>query len=58
VTGIAGPDGGSVEKPVGTVFIALCYQQQTAIVIRKQFVGNRHQIRTQTIKTALEWLLA
>jgi nicotinamide-nucleotide amidase len=57
VTGIAGPDGGSVEKPVGTVFIARCYRHETATVIRKQFIGNRHQIRTQTIKTALEWLL-
>jgi len=57
VTGIAGPDGGSLEKPVGTVFIARCYKHETANVIRKQFVGNRHQIRTQTIKTALEWLL-
>ena len=57
VTGIAGPDGGSLEKPVGTVFIARCYRQQTAEVVRKYYLGNRHQIRTQTVKTALEWLL-
>jgi len=57
VTGIAGPDGGSLEKPVGTVFIALCYKNEAAKIVRKQFVGNRHQIRTQTVKTALEWLL-
>ena len=53
VTGIAGPDGGSVEKPVGTVFIALarsdsqrCYQQY--------FQGTRHDIRQQTIHFALK----
>lgn len=57
VTGIAGPDGGSLEKPVGTVFIARCYKQQAAEVIRKYYFGSRHQIRTQTVKTALEWLL-
>lgn len=57
VTGIAGPDGGSLEKPVGTVFIARCYQNQTAEVLKKHFLGNRHQIRIQTAKTALAWLL-
>lgn len=57
VTGIAGPDGGSLEKPVGTIFIARCHKQQAAEVLRKHYVGNRHQIRTQTVKTALEWLL-
>ena len=57
VTGIAGPDGGSVEKPIGTVFIAWCYKNAVATVIKQHFSGNRHQIRTQTIKTALEGLL-
>ncbi|MEI6707592.1 MAG: CinA family protein [Methylococcales bacterium] len=57
VTGIAGPDGGSVEKPIGTVFIAWCYRNETATVIKHHFSGNRQQIRTQTIKTALEGLL-
>ncbi len=58
VTGIAGPDGGSLEKPVGTVFIAWCYKNEATKVVRKQFLGNRHQIRTQTVKTALEGLLS
>jgi nicotinamide-nucleotide amidase len=57
VTGIAGPDGGSVEKPLGTVFIARCYKNEPADIIRKHYVGNRHQVRMQTVKTALEWLL-
>jgi nicotinamide-nucleotide amidase len=57
VTGIAGPDGGSEEKPLGTVFIARCYKNEPADIIRKHYVGNRRQVRTQTVKTALEWLL-
>lgn len=57
VTGIAGPDGGSLEKPVGTVFIARCDKNETARGFKKQFWGNRHQIRTQTIRMALAWLL-
>ncbi len=58
VTGIAGPDGGSPEKPVGTVFIAWEHKDGTAKVVKKQFSGNRKQIREQTVKSALEgiWL--
>ena len=44
VTGIAGPDGGTPEKPVGTVFIAWADKYGEARVVRKQFVGNRRQI--------------
>ncbi|MBF6647960.1 CinA family protein [Methylobacter sp. BlB1] len=54
VTGIAGPDGGSPEKPVGTVFIAWQYKDGGCEVIKKQFAGARHQIRRQTVKTAIE----
>lgn len=54
VTGIAGPDGGTAEKPVGTVFIAWAYKDGAAKVIKKQFAGNRKQIRAQTVKSALE----
>jgi competence/damage-inducible protein CinA-like protein len=55
VTGIAGPDGGSEDKPVGTVFISLaapdgCWTK------RFQFGGNRDEIRTLTAWTALDWL--
>ena len=55
VTGIAGPDGGSVEKPVGTVFIALaaaegCWSRCF------QFNGSRDEIRTMTAWNALDWL--
>ena len=54
VTGIAGPDGGTAEKPVGTVFIAWAYKNQDVKVVQKKLTGNRHQIRRQTVKIALE----
>ena len=55
VTGIAGPDGGSADKPVGTVFIALAgpYGER---VERFHFPGNREQVRVRTACTALDWL--
>jgi nicotinamide-nucleotide amidase len=58
VTGIAGPDGGTPDKPVGTVFIAWTDKNGAAKVARKQFSGNRRQIREQTVKSAVEgiWL--
>jgi nicotinamide-nucleotide amidase len=54
VTGIAGPDGGTAEKPVGTVFIAWAYKNKSVKVIQKTLTGNRHQIRRQTVKSAIE----
>ncbi|MFU8788315.1 MAG: CinA family protein [Methylobacter sp.] len=58
VTGIAGPDGGTPEKPVGTVFIAWAAKNGKVEVAKKQFSGNRRQIRAQTVACALEgvWL--
>lgn len=53
VTGIAGPGGGSTAKPVGTVFIAWAYKHKAVKVVQMQFVGNRHEIRKQTVKCAL-----
>ncbi len=54
VTGIAGPEGGTAEKPIGTVFIAWAYKNQEIKVIQKKLTGNRHEIRRQTVKIALE----
>ncbi|MDP2903436.1 MAG: CinA family protein [Methylovulum sp.] len=54
VTGIAGPDGGTPGHPVGTVFIAWKSKDEDALVVKKQFSGNRHQIRAQTVKIAIE----
>ena len=53
VTGIAGPTGGSKEKPVGTVFIAWQAKNSQAIVKEYLFKGDRLQIRQQAIAQAL-----
>jgi len=52
VTGVAGPGGGSEEKPVGMVCIASCYQ---GVLISKRFdfKGDREQVRKQTVEEAI-----
>lgn len=54
VTGIAGPGGGSVEKPVGTVFIAWHNKNTEPVIRQYMFTGNRQQIRQQSIVQALK----
>ncbi|MDI6852836.1 MAG: competence/damage-inducible protein A [Deltaproteobacteria bacterium] len=55
VTGIAGPTGGTPEKPVGTVYIGLATPQ--GVEARHHlFHGGREQIKTLTAQTALNWL--
>ena len=59
ITGIAGPDGGSNEKPVGTVWIALAAKGGT-FTRKSIFPGNRETIRlraAQTAMTMLRWKL-
>jgi nicotinamide-nucleotide amidase len=57
VSGVAGPGGGSAEKPVGTVWIAWG-DGERLISQRFQFDGDRYQIRRQTVKAALAGLLS
>lgn len=60
VTGIAGPDGGTPDKPVGTVFIAWADkygEAKVAKVVKKQLSGNRRQIREQTVRCAIEGVM-
>jgi nicotinamide-nucleotide amidase len=57
VTGIAGPDGGTKEKPVGLVYLALAQSDQDAMVKRYVFAGSRTDIRRATVAAALELLL-
>ena len=52
VTGIAGPGGGSKEKPVGLVYIA-CHICGTTTVKEYHFKGNRSKIREATVSAAL-----
>ena len=56
VTGIAGPDGGTPDKPVGLVFIALAVPGATRVE-RRIFSGDREAIKQQTAERSLELLL-
>lgn len=53
VTGIAGPDGGSAEKPVGLVYIGFAGKGRRTRSFRFVFDGDRTTIRLATTKTAL-----
>jgi nicotinamide-nucleotide amidase len=55
VTGVAGPDGGSPEKPVGTTWVA-CAGPSRSLAERSQFPGDRHQNRTWSVAAALDLL--
>ncbi len=57
VTGIAGPDGGSADKPVGTVWLALAGRSGVLRAWREQFGGDRTQVREATVVSALQALL-
>ncbi|WP_447589808.1 CinA family protein [Aquipseudomonas campi] len=56
VSGVAGPGGGSPEKPVGTVWLAWG-DGQRLVSLRKQFSGDRDQVRRSTVECALQGLL-
>lgn len=54
-TGIAGPDGGTEEKPVGLVYIG-CYVCGKTSVKECHFTGNRQKIRDNTVTAALDFM--
>ena len=56
VTGVAGPGGGSDDKPVGTVWIALASVEQMLAKLY-QFDGDRQAVRAATLIAAIEALL-
>lgn len=53
VTGIAGPEGGTPDKPVGTVFIALADAHRVKSE-KYRFLGNRERVRLQAAQAALD----
>ncbi|MFZ9264210.1 MAG: CinA family protein [Polynucleobacter sp.] len=57
ITGIAGPTGGSVEKPVGTVCFAWILANNAIYSETKLFSGNRRDIRAQACEFSLKRLL-
>ena len=56
VTGVAGPNGGSADKPVGTVWFGWSVGGQVASEVR-QFAGDRAAVRAATVEHALRLLL-
>ncbi len=60
VSGIAGPDGGTAKKPVGTVWFAAASPESrgpAAVTERRRFAGDRDQVRRQAVEHALRLLL-
>lgn len=55
ISGLAGPDGGSEEKPVGLVYIS-CYVKDHVVIEEYHFKGNRNKIREQSVVKALDLL--
>ncbi len=56
ISGIAGPSGGTAEKPVGTVWFAWAHSEGETKAVHKRFTGDRDAIRRQAVVTALEGL--
>lgn len=57
VTGIAGPGGGTTEKPVGLVYLACARRGQPTLHERHIFPGDRTAIRLATVSAALDLIL-
>lgn len=57
VSGIAGPGGGSPDKPVGTVWFGWAGRGQPTTVLRRVFPGDREAIREAAARQALSGLL-
>jgi len=62
VSGVAGPDGGTADKPVGTVWLAWAWREREGSfrieTRRERFAGGRDEVRRWTVRLALERLLA
>ena len=58
VSGIAGPGGGSEQKPVGTVYIGWLVTDREPVIRRYQFDGDRRQVRMQAVLEALSGIVS
>jgi nicotinamide-nucleotide amidase len=58
ITGIAGPDGGSADKPVGLVWFALAQRLAPPVAEQHRFTGDREAIRRAAVATALRLVIA
>jgi nicotinamide-nucleotide amidase len=57
ITGIAGPDGGSADKPVGLVWFALAQRAAAPVTEQHHFTGDRETIRRAAVATALRLVI-
>ncbi len=57
VTGIAGPDGGTADKPVGLVYIGYGDKAGVVEVAEHRFIGSRDEVRQQTVEAAFKHLI-
>lgn len=57
VSGIAGPDGGTPDKPVGLVFLAVLRRNGAVQVLREQFPGDRLGVRRASVAAALRLIV-
>ncbi|MDO9052866.1 MAG: nicotinamide-nucleotide amidohydrolase family protein [Gallionella sp.] len=57
VSGIAGPGGGTQEKPVGTVWFAWGMRHGAIHAQRHQLAGNRAEVRSQAVRIALQGII-
>jgi len=55
-TGIAGPGGGTPDKPVGLVYLGVAVKNKDSYALKNNFTGDRGQVRLQTVETALKVL--
>jgi len=57
ITGIAGPEGGSLAKPVGTVYFSIANQEKVILEHKSDFKGSRETIRKESVIFVLNKLL-
>jgi len=57
ITGVAGPSGGTLDKPVGLVWFGVKTSTTETYSITKTFAGNREQVRQEAVLTALKLLI-
>jgi nicotinamide-nucleotide amidase len=56
-TGVAGPNGGTVDKPVGMVCFAIAQKKCATHSLVRYFKGDRQSVREQSVEFLLQWLL-